>query len=165
MKLSSRIIVCLCCFVLLLTLSSSAFGKEYRWEVTATNNSGAARTDLHVLFSGTGGTIANQAVISNDGPGAVTGIAVVGGNEIQIDWGAPGLGVGNTVKFTFTTTNAPVTVASATWTPGDVPAGEGDVIIVEKVPSLTEWGLLVLVALLVASGVYVAIRRRQAVRA
>ncbi len=135
----------------------------YKWEVEATNNSGAVRTDLHMLFIGTGGSIAAVNVIENDGPGKITGTAVVGGNEIRIDWDGDGIAVGNTVKVEFTTTNPTVTLSEpAYWTPDSVAVDPAPTMNNVPVPTLSQWGLLVLLLAVVVSGVLFLRRRRAA---
>ena len=151
----------MCTLILVLSFAGSAFAQDNRWQVTATNNSGAVRTDLHVVFSGTGGTIANAKITANEGNGPAT-ISVISGADIQIDWTGAGILVGNSVTFQFTCDFAP-TIEWAVWTPGDVEVGDANIGIVQKVPSLSHWGLIALLVLLIGAAVFVARRRRSSV--
>jgi hypothetical protein len=143
-----------------MSFAGSASAQVITWEVTATNNSGAVRTDLHVGFTGTGGSISNAKVITNIENGPAT-ISVVSGADVVIDWTGAGIPVGNSVTFQFTCEFWPE-INSAVWTPGDVEVGEANIGPVKKVPSLSHWGLIALLVLLIGATAYVTKRRRSA---
>ncbi|HRI44648.1 MAG TPA: dockerin type I domain-containing protein [Fimbriimonadaceae bacterium] len=86
--------------------------------VQVTNTTGLVASDLHVTFTGTGGTVfvAPASVIAPPCPipavpsnGQVT-------NTVTIDWGMPCVAPGATVTFWVSTPNGPLGFAGANWT-------------------------------------------------
>lgn len=94
--------------------------------VTVTNTTGQAVSDLHVIFSGTGGVVQvdpNTVVTTNcpvpivpSNPPAVT-------NTVTIDWQTPCVQPGETVAFMVTTPNGPLNYQGGWWTLNGVNVG------------------------------------------
>ncbi len=134
------------------------------WRYTITVPASLGPNDLHVTFSGTGGTIANVAVVP---PGVVT---VPGGNTVNVVWGA-NLVPGTVVTITFSTQHPAIFVVGGSWTKNGedigVPIAAGDEDSFEEtamaaVPAMSEWGLIVFTLLLLAVGTVLLGRRRRA---
>ena len=142
-------------------LLGTSQGLAHELNVTVTNNSGAAKDSLHITFIGTGGTITDAAILTNGGPGNAT-ISVQSGADVGIKWDDGGLGDGKTVSFRFKCDFLPE--PDAYWYPGGDPVPEEDISLIEKVPSLTQWGLIILLGVLLLSGIIVIRQRRRAVR-
>lgn len=105
--------------------------------VTFTNTTGVPAQDLHVTFTGTGGSVTTPpasvialrcpipAVPSN---GQIT-------NTVVIDWGMPCVQPGQNVTFQVSTPNGPLGVAAAFWTgPGGVVIGPAPAWRVHPIP-------------------------------
>lgn len=93
--------------------------------VTVVNRTGLTASDLHVTFSGTGGSVfvAPASVIAPPCPmpavpsnGQVT-------NTVDIDWGVPCVDPGGSVTFWVYTPNGPLGLVSARWTRNGVDIG------------------------------------------
>lgn len=93
--------------------------------VQVTNTTGLFASDLHVTFTGTGGSVfvAPASVIAPPCPvpavpsnGQVT-------NTVTIDWGMPCVAPGATVTFWVFTPNGPLGFAGANWTFGGINIG------------------------------------------
>jgi hypothetical protein len=114
--------------------------------------------DLHITFTGTGGSIANVAVT----PAGTTGVSG-GGNTIDVTWVAQ-QAPGTKVVITFTTTSNPIGVSGGTWTKdgptvGSVAAGDVTVNAVGA-PATSPLGLMGLALAALAAGAFVISRRR-----
>jgi len=123
-----------------------------------TNNSIAARSDLHLVFTGTGGT----ATLTVDSQPPVCGPPVVTnpGSPWDITWPSACIGVGGIVTVTITTAAGGAVFSSGTWSPGSVPLAAGDVTAV-AVPGVSPWALGLLGLLIAASGaVALGVRRK-----
>ena len=106
---------------------TNAFGVVASFRIT--NNSGAPRSDLHLDFSGTGGT-AVLAVAVN-APGCAAPTVNPQGTPWDIVWLTACVDAGENITITITT-NYPGQVSFSTghWTPDDVPLAAGDVVAV-----------------------------------
>jgi hypothetical protein len=108
--------------------------------------------DLHVVYTGTGGTI-RDVVLTGNPPGCGTpGITVVGGNEIHFTWPEPCVDSCEVVEYQFTvgfpceTVQPPYTIE---WT-------------YEPRPTLSQWVLIVLAVSVAGFFVWQMMRRRKA---
>ena len=149
-------------FVLLggVLLSATPSWADVTQMFSITNNSGAARSDLHLIFTGTGGAavLAIQQQPGLCGPAVVTNP----GSPWDITWPAACVGVGQSVVVTITSAAGGVAFSSGTWSPGGVALAGGDVTVV-AVPGASPWMLGLIVLLLGAAGAAVlAFRRRRA---
>ena len=157
--------------LLLVGLVSSAapgWGAVVR-RFNVTNNSGAARSDVHLVFTGSLGDTATALLAIQDQPG-LCGPAIIqrvtgGGLTWDITWPSLCVQSGQVVVITVTTATTGVTYSSGTWTPGNVALSGGDVVLV-TVPGLAPWSLGLLVLLIAAAGASaLAVRRRRESRA
>jgi hypothetical protein len=95
------------------------------WNITAVNGTGGDVFDIHVLISGTGGTIADLMGVS---PAGQT-IGSPNGNDIHASWD-PALAAGAKWEANFKTDFAPLTIVDMYWTDSkggkvaDVPMGD-----------------------------------------
>ena len=131
--------------------------KNYR----VVNNSGAARSDLHLTMGGTGGDLVpgSITVLVNPPNCGNPTITITGGNIVNLDWGVACVAIGDPVIVRVKTGNGPLSLVSGEWTPGPVALGGGDSAEVQ-VPTVSQWGLIVMtLALLVAATVIFARRR------
>ena len=106
-------------------------------------------TSLRVEYSGTGGTLRNVVVTSNP-PGCGPPIILSLGSAVYLRWPGACVDQGEMVMYEFTV---------------DFPCEGVQPVSVEwtyQVPTLTEWGLIILVGLIVFS-TWVIFRRRKAV--
>ncbi len=145
--------------VLLLGLSSVAFAANTQY-FTITNNSGASRSDLHLVFAGTGGTATLTVIGNPDGCGAP--IVSNPGSPWDITWSFACVDVGEKVTVRIDSTD-PVTFSSGYWTPDNVVVDAGDVAEQNPVPAFSPWGIGVLVLAALAAAVLLLVRRRRAV--
>jgi hypothetical protein len=97
--------------ILSCTLGNSASAADSWWGYQTTVPAGINPDDIHVTFAGTGGTIANIAVVP---AGAIAGN---GTNTVEVTWGAA-LAPGTPVAFIFSTQFDNITVAGGEWTVG-----------------------------------------------
>ncbi len=125
------------------------------WQFQITVPAGINPNDLHIVFTGTGGSIADVTVVP------AGGAAVSGGNTIDVTWAAP-LAPGTVVTIRFTTAGSPVTVASGYWTLNGGNVGDITGQTFEPVPALSPWGLVVLGVLLGGAAIIILGKRRAA---
>jgi hypothetical protein len=146
----------------LLGLLTSAGHAFPRYPQTATTNVPPLLTpnDMHVTFTGTGGTIKSVVVAPPVGAGSVT---VQGGNRINIVWDTK-LAPNDPVTIDFTTDHAPIGVDGGKWTndgdsigvvtPASITLNQG-----QPVPGASPMVMLLL-AIAVAAGGAMMLRRR-----
>jgi hypothetical protein len=106
---------------------------------------------LEVVYTGTGGTLRDVVVTSNPPGCDAPAIQVIGGNAIRLTWPEACVDQGEVVEYQFTVDYPCETVqppSSVEWT--------------YPIPTLTQWGLIILVVLIVFS-TWVILRRRRAV--
>jgi len=123
--------------ILIITLfcwnySYSADTKTYK----ITNGTGAAASDLHVTFTGTGGTITTVVKVNPAGcpaPAIPSNMAVT--NTMVLDWGANCVPAGGSVTVEVTTPNGPLAFSGGCWTsvasptcPGIGPVNQNDIV-------------------------------------
>lgn len=122
-----------------------------------TNNCGQAAQGLKLTFSGTigvadiGGSIYPFTQKTTWGPG----------NGIWLSGGTVNNG-GMTQCFTYPANR---TITSASWTANDTITVLGNALDGEticSVPSLTQWGIIILVALMISSAIFILLKRRKA---
>lgn len=102
----------------------------FQWKVTVTNTTGMVVTDLHLNFTGTGGSITGTAVMNP--PGAGPPITITQGSRIEIIWTQQGFPVGGVVMITFSTEFSPIQFNNGNWTiPDEVPLDPKDVVVQE----------------------------------
>lgn len=95
-----------------------------------TNNSGAPASDLHAVFSGTGGTVTAWVLTQPAGcpaPTIPTNTPPLG-NSFTIDWGVACVPVGATVEVEVRTDFGPAVFVSGEWTFPPVAIPPGDVV-------------------------------------
>jgi len=136
-----------------------------------TNTTGADAGDLHITFSGTGGSISTvvmqqpAACIVQSYPGNPPTV----GNVASVVWTADCVPNGGSVVIRVSTPNGPLAFESGYWTNAANPNGPNgsgavnaeDILEVAEVPSISVIGAFVLVLLLLISGIFI-IRRRKA---
>jgi hypothetical protein len=114
--------------------------------------------DLHVTFTGTGGSIANVAV-NPAGATAVSG----GGNTIDVTWGGK-LPPGTVITITFTAEFAGVAFSSGTWTNATVVIGNvtGGQITVNQyaLPGVSPLSMMLMALGIAGVGMYALKPRR-----
>ncbi len=103
---------------------------NFTWKVTVTNTTGMVVTDLHLNFTGTGGSVAGATVVMN-APGAGPPITVSMGSTIDVIWTQQGFPVGGVVMITFTTEFSPIQFNNGNWTGPVIPLNPEDVILQE----------------------------------
>jgi hypothetical protein len=111
-----------------LGFGSSALGVVTQFDIT--NNSGAARSDLHLEFPGTGQT-ARLTVIVNAAGCAAMPVVTNPGTPWDITWpNPPCVAVGDTIRVSINSEGA-VAFSDGNWTPpgGNVALVAGDVVI------------------------------------
>lgn len=129
----------------------------YYFDVT--NNSGAERSDLHLDFTGTGGTATLVLVENSDSCGIPT--VSNPGTPWDITWPDTCLDDKQRITIKIYSDN-PVTFSSGYWTPGNVALSPADVVATTRVPALTDWGIAALVVAVLAAGALLLLRRRRA---
>lgn len=164
-----RAIACILLVAFAVTPVVAAEGSDdaravYWWQYTITVPAGMTPNDFHVLFSGTGGTIANVTVV----PAGV--VTIPGGNMINVVWAA-NLAAGTVVTITFSTEHPTIAVVGASWTKDGVDIGNpippGDEDSFEEIeepapiPTVSQWGLIVMTLLLLTGGTILLGRRRR----
>lgn len=109
-------------FCLFLVQSAQAADMQI---ITVCNTTGLPASDLHITFSGTGGTVtAPPAAIFSPGcpvPAVPSNGAVT--NTVVVDWGMPCVAPGSPVTLIVSTPNGPLGAVSGFWTSGGVPIG------------------------------------------
>lgn len=101
-------------FFLLISPSEAVADPVFMWKVTVTNNTGMVVSGVHLVFTGTGGSI-HDAMMTMNAPGA--GPPTINGmsNMIDISWGDPGLPPGGTFMFQFSTNHPEISFSSGNW--------------------------------------------------
>lgn len=129
------------------------------------NNSGAIASDLHVTFSGTVSNISAAMLVNPDACG-VPAITYTGGNTVNLDWGVDCVPIGQVVIMRVTTTDAgPLAITSGEWT---YTSGSPVAISVVAdtasiaVPTVSQWGLIVMTLALLTAATIIFARRRPA---
>jgi hypothetical protein len=141
-------------------LTQPAYGAATAWEYNVTvpdQTPDFHPNDLHLIFSGSAGSIHNVAVFVN---GALNGTATAGGDTIHVTWGAP-LNEGDAVRVTFNTNLSDVSINVQYWTIDDVNAGAADGQVGPLVPAASPWGLIALATALICLTAYLIFRRRR----
>jgi hypothetical protein len=157
------VVLGICLLVLLFSTQIFAEPQSSSIEKTFINNSAASRTDLHIEFNGP--VDANSDVSGDYSP--FTAKTNSGSNVIVFSGGTVPIG-GEVGCIKFESTMDGLQIVSATWTPGDIVIPDDDIKVcrvIAPVPSLTEWGMIALVVLLLAAGVVIIRRRKLPVRA
>ena len=139
----------------LIPLNAHATATQAFW---ITNNSGSARSDLHLEFAGTGGTATLEVILNASG----CGVPVVSnpGTPWDITWPSACVAPGAKIKVRITSPSGGVTFVSGRWTPGDISLSSGDVQQTQDGPGLSPWGLLILTVFLLGAGAFAVTRRR-----
>jgi hypothetical protein len=141
-------------------LTQPAYGSDTAWQYNVTvpdQTPDFHPNDLHVDFSGAGGTINNVRVYVN---GALSGVATTDGDSIAVAWGAP-LDEGDAVRVLFDTAPSNVSVVDRYWTIDDVYAGAAGGGSEPVVPAASPWGLIALATALICLTAYLIFRRRR----
>jgi hypothetical protein len=152
-----RLAIISLCLLLGLTLSSLAFAASTQY-FAITNNSGASRSDLHLEFTGTGGT-ATLTVIGNPA-GCGAPIVTNPGTPWDITWSGACVDVGEVVTVRIDS-DFSVAFDSGYWTPGNVALAGGDVAEQNPVPACSPWAVGVLVLTVLAAALLLIFRRRR----
>lgn len=148
-------------FLFLVLGLNTSFGQDTAY-YSIKNNTGVTLTDLEVPFSGGG---ALTAVVITNPPGCPTpAITYPGGNTVKLNWVTPCVTPGASATMQVTTTSGPLgyTNGSGFWTSYGSPTGPGlnEYFDIKEVPTLSEWGLIILALLLVTTSM-VMIQKRQ----
>ena len=157
-------------FTAVLLLSTGTLAGEAK-TYKVVNSTGATASDVHITFSGTGGIVGTRLLYQP----AACGQAVIPAQPptlsgySEIIWPSACVANGDSIIIQVLTTNT-LAFAGGYWTdpthtssPGIGPVNAGDLTPRTKgVPSLTTWGIVILLALILGSGVFV-LRRRRAV--
>jgi len=123
------------------------------------NNSGAARSDLHLIFTGTGG--AATLAVTNNPAGCGAPVITNPGSPWDITWSNACVQVGDVVEISITSAAGGVAFSSGTWSPGGVNLPAGDVTAV-TVPGASPWTIgMVVLLLAVAGAAALAFRKRR----
>jgi len=135
------------------------------------NSTGTTASDVHITFSGTGGVVGTRVLYQPAACGQATipSQPPTQSGYSEIIWPSACVANGDSIIIQVLTTNT-LTFTSGYWTdpthtssPGIGPVNAGDLTVRTKgVPSLTTWGIVILLALILGSGVYI-LRRRRAV--
>ena len=140
-----------------LGIGSNALGNQC---FDITNNSGAARSVLHLNFAGTGGTATLEVRLNANGCLAPT--VSNPGSPWDITWSSAC--VDNLEKIQISiNSGSSVTFTSGSWDPAgaNVALAPGDVVFNPIcVPTLSGWGVGVMVLLVLSAATIVLIRRR-----
>jgi len=133
------------------------------------NNSGSQASDLHLVIGGTGGGLVggNVVVLVNPANCATPNVSVSGGNTVNLDWGVNCVDPGGLAIVRITSVNGnppgPFSLVSGTWSytnQGDIAINVGNDTASIQVPTVSQWGLIVMtLALLIAATVIFARRR------
>jgi hypothetical protein len=136
--------------------ASAAAPANYNVSVAAVVPNGLAPNDLHLIFTGTGGTIKNEVLVSPAGQ-----IQVNNGDQVDITLNAKAA-AGDTIKIKFTSQHPEVAFDSGTWTNDNNPIGTVDAQAVTTVvvPGASSATLIALAALMLGAGA-LALRRRR----
>lgn len=114
--------------MLLLGQNNASAAFTSTWELT--NNTGGKVSDFHAIFTGTGGSIGNAAIIANGGPGAAT---ITGSsNTIDIVWAADYFDNNKKITFKFDTDFAGIAFNSGNWTFDNIPGGGNPIPVSEN---------------------------------
>ena len=127
---------------------------------------GLTPDDLHIIFTGTGGTItAPSATPGAPGNPNVTGVGGAG-NQVDVTWTAK-LAAATPVEISFTCQHAPIGVLNGTWTNGgsvigSVTAGDVTVVVDPLDPAPAASPLVMLLIALAIAGAGIMMLRRRA---
>ena len=130
--------------------ANAAFLNSYRLVVPAATTP----DDLHLTFTGTGGTIANVTVTPAPATVGVSG----GGNTIDITWTSK-LAPGAVVVVNFTTNFAPIAFNVGNWTNNSVNLGAATAT---PLPGASPLVMLLIAMAVGATGIFVLRRRVEA---
>lgn len=170
MRFSKKISTILVLFGILALMTAAAQANDVQ-TYKVTNTTGADAGDLHITFTGTGGS--TSVVVMGHPAGCVVAAypnnppAV--SNEASVVWTNDCVPPGGVVIIRVSTQNGPLEFDSGYWTNaanpngpnGSGPVNAEDILEIPEVPSISTIGAVVLVLLLIASGIFV-IRRRKA---
>ena len=135
------------------------------------NNSGAGNiaSDLHLTIGGTapGLNVGNITVLVNPAACGAPTISITGGNVVNLDWGVNCVNPGDVtiVRVASVSGNppGPFSLVSGEWTytnQGPIAINVGNDTASVQVPTVSQWGLIVMtLALLVAATIIFARRR------
>lgn len=142
---------------------SAADAKMYRIKRVAATPA----SDLHVVFTGTGGVI--SVAVLNDIPGCSEATVSTPGGDLDLTWSSACVDLNEFVLIRVTTPNGPLAFSSGYWTNGPSQPSPGiglvaptDIAEVASLPSMTPLGLIVLAALMIGAGIWFFYRRRSA---
>jgi len=169
MKRENRLFVLILCLAAMLLVATSAFGGEAK-TYKVVNNTGTTASDVHIIFSGTGGDVTTRVLYQPAACGVPTipsqSPAVSGYSEII--WPAACIPDGDSIKIQVLTRNSQE-FAGGYWTdpahptdPGIGPVESGDITEIAPmgVPALSTWGIVALVLILGSTAVYFLRRKR-----
>lgn len=141
-------------------------------QYTVTNNTGQSASDLHMTFTGTGGTL-YTVMISEPVTGTATASIPSNGtvtNTATIVWPGNFIQNGQSVTvYVASDFGAPV-FNSGYWTRNNVPSGNinpGDIALVgsNSIPTLSQWGIIIFFLLMLATTMIFVRRKKYAVTA
>jgi hypothetical protein len=143
---------------LLATPASAQDKKNYR----ITNNSGAAAKDLHVTFGGTGGNL-NVSMLAPPFSCEDPTISVTGGDTANMVWLSECFRNKDVCILRAQTTAGPLSVVSGEWTyaaGAPIALNVGTDVFETEVPTVGQWGLIILTLLLLTAATLIFARRR-----
>lgn len=143
---------------LLAAPASAQDKKHYRIH----NNSGAAAKDLHITFGGTGGNL-NVSVLAPPFPCENPTVTITGGNTANIVWLADCFRNKDVCIIRAQTTAGPLSVISGEWTysvGAPIALNVGTDVVLTDVPTVSQWGLIILTLLLLTAATIIFARRR-----
>lgn len=156
-SLIRRVFSLVVCIATVAVAATSAIARPdqviYKWKVTLTVPAMVPQPDdVHLLFTGTGGSIKNAEYIMGPPIASITGAS----NMVDIVWHDK-VPAATVIMFTFTTAHEPVGFGGGNWTNGgdDIGPVDGGSIQIERVgiPTVSEWGLIIMGLLLLSGGV------------
>lgn len=115
LRLLGKKILATTCFAFII-VPQAVFATEIVGPFNFTNDTGITATDLHVVFAGTGGTLAPPVTITQAPPAAPAPATSAAGNQVDLDWQQPAVAHGQSVAFTVGSGFSPIEPADTWWT-------------------------------------------------
>lgn len=139
-------------------------------QYTVTNNTGQSASDLHMTFTGTGGTL-YTVVVSQPSIGTATASIPSNGtvtNTATIVWPGNFIQNGQSVTVYVASDFGAPQFNSGYWTRNNVPSGNinpGDIALVQPngIPTLSQWGMIIFALMMLTVTLIFVYRKRQTV--
>jgi hypothetical protein len=153
-----RLVTLAAALMLCVGIAGTAFASIPVYRVKVPVPAGLNPDDAHLIFAGTGGTLAKPVLVRPAGSASVGGA----GNQIDVTLDLKA-SPGDTVEVTFISDHHPVVFLSGTWTNGGNTIGTvlgSSVIMLVPAPGVSTALLVVLAVMMLGLGAF-AIRRRE----